>query len=161
MKTFTDTADRTWTINLTIDAVKRVRSLLDVDLLALDEGDPPLITKLGVDVVLLCDVIFALIKPQADEQDVSDEQFGQALGGEAIMGAHTAFYDEVISFFRHLGRRDLAKAVETQRRVIDLGVKRVEMAIEKFPVEEMIEKTVGEAFTNSPGSSDSTPDPSV
>jgi len=159
MKTFTDTADRIWTINLTIDAVKRVRSLLNVDLIALDEGDPPLIAKLGVDIVLLCDVIYALIKPQAEKEGVSDEEFGKALGGEAIMAAHTAFYEELVSFFRHLGRKDLARAVETQRRFIDLTVKRVDIEIEKFPVEETIEKILGKISTNSPGSSELTPGP--
>ncbi len=159
MKTFTDSAGRNWTINLTIDAVKRLKALLEVDLLALEVGDPPLMTKLGLDVVLLCDVIYALIKPQADKEGVSDEQFGQALGGEAILAAQGAFYDELISFFRHLGRKDLASAVETQRRMIDLTVERVEMEIEKFPVEATIEKILGEASTSLPGSSESTPDP--
>jgi len=30
MRTFTDSAGRTWTVALTIDAAKRVKSLLDV-----------------------------------------------------------------------------------------------------------------------------------
>ena len=80
MKTFTDSAGRTWTVSLTIDAAKRVKGLLDVNLLELEAGDPPLLTKLGTDVILLCDVIFALVKPQADAAGVSDEQFGAALG---------------------------------------------------------------------------------
>ena len=112
MKTFTDTAGRTWTIALTIDAAKRVKGLLDVNLLELEAGDPPLLTKLGTDVILLCDVIFALVKPQADQQGVTDEQFGAALGGEAILAAQTALYEELVHFFRGLGRNDLAKAVK-------------------------------------------------
>ncbi|MBU0717313.1 MAG: hypothetical protein KJ749_03615, partial [Planctomycetes bacterium] len=59
-----------------------VKGLLDVNLLELEAGDPPLLTRLGTDVILLCDVIFALVKPQADTSGVTDEQFGAALGGE-------------------------------------------------------------------------------
>jgi len=158
MKTFTDTAGRTWTIALTIDAAKRVKGLLDVNLLELESGDPPLLTRLGSDVILLCDVIFALVKPQADQQGVTDEQFGAALGGEAILGAQTALYEELVHFFRGLGRNDLAKAVEAQRRMIDLAVSRIETRIDKLDLEAAIESTRGESSTNWPASAASTPD---
>ena len=129
MKNFTDTAGREWALSLTIDSVKRVRALLDVNLLELEAGDPSLLTKLGTDVILLCDVIFVLVKPQADKAGVTDEQFGAALGGDVILAAQAAFYDEIIDFFRRLSRGDIATAVEAQRRMIDLAVARIEMEI--------------------------------
>jgi len=157
MKTFTDSAGRTWTVSLTIDAAKRVKGLLDVNLLELEAGDPPLLTKLGTDVILLCDVIFALVKPQADAAGVSDEQFGAALGGEVILAAQTAFYEELVDFFRKLGRTDLAKAVDAQRRMIDLAVRRIETRIDRLDLEAAVESTLGEPSTSSPPSSESTP----
>jgi hypothetical protein len=157
MKTFTDTAGRTWTLSLTIDAAKRVKGLLDVNLLELEAGDPPLLTRIGTDVILLCDVIFALVKPQADTSGVTDEQFAAALGGETILAAQTALYEELVGFFRGLGRTDLAKAVDAQRRMIDLAVRRIETRIDKLDLEAAIETTLGESSTNSPGSSASTP----
>ncbi len=164
MKTFTDTAGRTWTVALTIDAAKRVKSLLDVNLLELEAGDPPLLTRLGTDVILLCDVIFALVKPQADAAGVSDQEFAAALGGDAILAAQTAFYEELADFFRKLGRGDLAKAVDAQRRMIDLAVARIETRIDKLDLEAAIETylpdrqtTLGEPSTSSPPSSASTP----
>jgi len=155
MRTFTDSAGRTWTVSLTIDAAKRVKGLLDVNLLELEAGDPPLLTKLGTDVILLCDVIFALVKPQADAAGVSDEQFGAALGGEVILAAQTAFYEELVDFFRKLGRTDLAKAVDAQRRMIDLAVRRIETRIDRLDLEAAVESTLGEPFTSSPPSSES------
>lgn len=157
MKTFTDTAGRTWTLSLTIDAAKRVKGLLDVNLLELEAGDPPLLTKIGTDVILLCDVIFALVKPQADANGVTDEQFAAALGGETILAAQTALYEELVGFFRGLGRSDLAKAVDAQRRMIDLAVRKIETRIDKLDLEAAIETTLGESSTNSPESSASTP----
>ena len=158
MKTFTDTTGRTWTIALTIDAAKRVKGLLDVNLLELEAGDPPLLTKFGTDVILLCDVIFALVKPQADAAGVTDEQFGAALGGEAIQVAQTALYEELVDFFRGAGRADLAKAVETQRRMIDLAVTRIETRIDKLDLEAAIETTLGDSSTSWPASAALTPD---
>ena len=157
MKTFTDNAGRAWTLALTIDAAKRVKSLLDVNLLELEAGDPPLLTRLGTDVILLCDVIFALVKPQADAAGVSDEQFAAALGGETILAAQTAFYEELVDFFRKLGRGDLAKAVDAQRRMIDLAVARIETRIDRLDLEAAVESTLGEPSTSSPPSSESTP----
>jgi hypothetical protein len=157
MKTFTDTAGRTWTIALTIDAAKRVKSLLDVNLLELEAGDPPLLTRLGTDVILLCDVIFALVKPQADAAGVSDQEFAAALGGDVVLAAQTAFYEELVDFFRKLGRGDLAKAVDAQRRMIDLAVARIETRIDKLDLEAAVESTLGEPSTSSPPSSESTP----
>jgi len=157
MKTFTDSAGRTWTLALTIDAAKRVKSLLDVNLLELEAGEPPLLTRLGTDVILLCDVIFALVKPQADAAGVSDQEFAAALGGDVVLAAQTAFYEELVDFFRKLGRGDLAKAVDAQRRMIDLAVARIETRIDRLDLEAAVESTLGEPSTSSPPSSVSTP----
>ncbi len=159
MKTFTDSAGRAWTLALTIDAAKRVKGLLDVNLLELEAGDPPLLTRLGMDVILLCDAIFALVKPQADAAGVTDEQFGAALGGEVILAAQTAFYEELVDFFRKLGRTDLVKAVDAQRRMIDLAVRRIETRIDRLDLEAAVESTLGEPSTSSPPSSASIPAP--
>ena len=159
MKTFTDTAGRSWTIALTIDAAKRVKGLLDVNLLELEAGDPPVLTRLGTDVILLCDVIFALVKPQADAAGVTDEQFGAALGGEAILAAQTALYEELVDFFRKLGRGDLAKAVQAQKKMIDLAVARIEERLDGLDLEAALTKTLGESSTSWPESSASTPAP--
>ena len=162
MRTFTDSAARTWTLSLTIDAAKRVRSLLDVNLLEPEKGDPPLLTRLGTDVILLCDVIYALVKPQADAAEVTDEQFGAALGGEVILAAQTAFYEEMVDFFRGLARRDLVRAVETQRRMIELTVQSIEARIEGLDVEAEVEKILaadGDSSGDSPGPSASPPGP--
>ena len=159
MKTFTDSAGRTWTLSLTIDAAKRVKGLLNVNLLEPEAGDPPLLTRLGTDVILLCDVVFALVKPQADAAGVTDEQFAAALGGEVILAAQTAFYEELVDFFRKLGRTDLAKAVDAQRRMIDLAVRRIETRIDRLDLEAAVESMLGASSTSSPPSSGSTPAP--
>lgn len=152
MTTFTDSAGRTWQLNLTIDAVKRVRSLVGVNLLELEQGDPPLMTRLGLDVILLCDVIFAIVQPQAEAQGVSDTDFGAALGGEAIMAAHTAFYEALVNFTRSLGRSDTAQALTTQQQLVAMGVKQAEEKISAIDPEAVIEKALNSASGSLPES---------
>jgi len=115
---------------MNLGAVKRLKGLLGVDLLALAEGDPPLLTRLAMDVILLCDVIFALLKPQADELGVTDEQFGAALGGDAILSAQKAFYEEMADFFLKLGRGDLARALTAQQALIVAAVAETQRRLE-------------------------------
>ncbi|MCR9218211.1 MAG: hypothetical protein NXI14_13545, partial [bacterium] len=79
MRTFKDNQGREWTVEITVAAIKRVRGLAGVDLMEVLEGSNGLIEKLVRDPVLLCDVIYAACKPQADERQVTDETFGASM----------------------------------------------------------------------------------
>ncbi len=72
MHTFNDSLGRTWTVTITVDAIRRVRSLLDINLLDAIEGK--LIERLVVDQVLLCDILFALVQPEAQAKSITDEE---------------------------------------------------------------------------------------
>lgn len=158
MKTFTDSAGRTWTIAITVDAIKRVEGLIKgVNLANLTSGDPPLLTRLETDVVLLRDVIFALVKPQAEQQSVTDEEFGKALGGEAIMAAHDAFWQELTDFFRQLRRTDTARAIEKQAALVRATVEAIEQRVETLDTSAVIEKALGSSAGSWPESPASTP----
>ena len=148
MKTFSDNAGRTWQFALTIDSAKRVKHLLNVNLLELQEGDPPLLTRLGTDVILLCDIIYALIKPQADQLQVTDQQFGAALGGDVILAAQKAVYEELINFFQSLARTDMARAIQAQQRLIEAAIRHVESGVADAEA-----KALGDLSTKSPASS--------
>ncbi len=154
MRTFTDNAGRTWTLSLSFGAVKRVRGLLDVNLLELDKGEPPLLTRLGTDPILLVDVIFAVIKPQADGLGVTDEQWAESMGGEAMLAAQKAFYEEVADFTRSQGRPDMAKAALAQHALIERVIAMSEERIGQIDVEELAQKISGDSSTSLPVSSD-------
>ncbi|MBN2377064.1 MAG: hypothetical protein JXD22_11725 [Sedimentisphaerales bacterium] len=115
-----------------------------INLLEPESGDPPVLTRLGTDEMMLCDVIYSLCKTQADVSGISDEDFGLRLGGDAILHAQEAFYEELIDFFRQRGRPDRAKAVEKQRRWIVLAVDKVTTVIEKLDLEAEVERVGAE-----------------
>jgi hypothetical protein len=143
MKAFTDNASKTWSVSMTIDSVKRVRDLLSVNLVEPEAGDPPLLTRLGTDEILLCDVVYCLIKPQADQLGVTDADFGRALGGDAILAAQTALYEELADFFQKRGRSDRAKAVTAQKEMIDLAIERVTMKLAEMNPKAELDKILG------------------
>ena len=57
MKAFTDRAGRSWTVTLTLGTAMTVKEQLGVDLLQPEAGDPPLLTRLGTDEMLLGEVL--------------------------------------------------------------------------------------------------------
>ena len=100
MKPFTDNANRTWTVTINVDAIKRVRSLLEIDLLKVLDDGCKLLADLHDDPVLLVDVLYCLCKTQADSQNLTDEDFGRAMFGDAILHAHKALIEELADFSR-------------------------------------------------------------
>ena len=126
MRTFQDNAGRSWTVTLNVWTVKKVRDLLQVDLLDLggDEAKPGngLLYRLIADPVLLVDVLYVVCREQAEGANVTDEQFGRAMAGDAIDGATKAFLEELADFTP--SPRDRARA----RKVIEATWKLIDRA---------------------------------
>ena len=122
MRTFKDNADRQWTLAINVDTIRRVRAMLAVDLLEAVEGK--LIERLVGDPILLCDVIYVICKPEADQKSISDEDFGRAMAGDAIDLATSSLLEELVDFFPKNRRQLLAKALVKFR---DLETKAIEL----------------------------------
>lgn len=151
MKTFTDSAGRKWELSLTIGSVKRIKSILGLDLLNLEVGDPPPLVRLSTDIMLLCDVLYVLVEPKATELGVNDVDFGAALGGTAIDDGMQALHAEIVDFFRLLHRPAQAAAVEKQAVILGLAQTRGAERIEKLDVDKLVTKAMagGEPSTSS------------
>jgi len=138
MRTFKDNAGRTWTISLTVAAVKRVRDLAKLDLLDLANGR--VFERLVADPVTLCDALYAACKPQADAEGITDEQFGEAMAGDAIEHASKALVEELIQFFPNARERAaLSRVVQTMDAAMDRARSTVERRIESGEIERAIE----------------------
>lgn len=122
MKSFTDNTGRSWVIQVTVGTIKRVRALCNVDLaniITLEPGMTPkidLLEQLASDPVLLVDVLYAICKEEADNRNVSDEDFGRSMAGDAIELATAALLDEVIDFFPEVKRKIFKKILDATRR---------------------------------------------
>ena len=154
MRTFNDAAGRTWTIALTLGTAMDVKARLGVDLLQIESGDPPLLTRLGTDEMLLGEVLCALLEAQFEAHGVTARDVRNAFDGRTLLAAQRAFYEELIDFFRGRGRTDRAKAVAKQMSLIDAAVAAIETRIDQID----IERTIAGAMSGaSPGASASVP----
>ncbi|MEM8738084.1 MAG: hypothetical protein AAGG38_06350 [Planctomycetota bacterium] len=162
MKTFNDTTGRQWNVSMNVSALKRVRDLLDIDLMQLpvfDQKQPEtgLLYRLGNDPVELVNVLFALVKPQADAAGVSDEAFGEALGGDALGEATEAFMAEVVGFFPRGVRDALLTVMEKAKTVEGMMLDQLATAINDPALDEAIKEAAGIASGDAGASSGSTP----
>ena len=153
MKTFQDSAGRTWTIAVTVDAVKRVRDLLKEDLLDIERVFP----RLLLDPILLCDVVYCICKPQADAEKVSDVDFARAMAGDTIARAKAALVEELVDFFPEPSRREtlrlaIGKYGELAERTKELIKARLSSPALAQEIEAAL-SAVGDSFTSLPESS--------
>ena len=132
MKSFTDNKGRIWTLEVTVATIKRVRALCKVDLnsiVELDKNNKPsaeLLERLSFDPVLLVDVLYAVCKPQADKLGITDEDFGEAMAGDAIEHATTALLEEVIDFFPEAKRLVMRKILSASRKFSEAARRKLE-----------------------------------
>lgn len=128
MQKFVDRAGRIWIVDIDNTTLRRVKLLTGVHLLEAIDGD--LVTRLSTDPLLLGDVLFAICKPQADSQQVSEESFGEGLAGNAIDDASAALLEGLISYFPESRRRLLRKAAEKQKMIETRGLTAIEKRLD-------------------------------
>ena len=157
MKTFQDNAGRTWTVAVNVDAIRRVRSLLNVNLLDVLDDGCKLLAQLHDDPVLLVDVLYCLCKPEADAQQISDEQFGKSMSGDALLHAASALLESLSDFFPQARQRAAMKELVTKTgQVVDRLLDHAETTLKEFDPESVAQSAIA-SFGNSPDSSASTP----
>lgn len=143
--TFTDTAGRIWSTGIDTTTIKRVRSLLGIDLMTFLEGE--LMGQLMSDVVLFVDVLYAVCKPEADARGVTDEQFGQAMSGEVLQAAEEALAEGLFTI-SHPSRREASrtvweKAKALRDRATELTLVRIKDPALDRKLEEILQSPVG------------------
>lgn len=128
MQKFIDRRGRVWIVDIDNTTLRRVKALTDVRLLDAIDGD--LVTRLSSDPLLLGDVLFAICKPQADQQDVDDEAFAEGLAGDSIDEACKALVDALVAYFPESRRRLLRKAADKQKMIEMRGLDAIEKRLD-------------------------------
>ena len=151
MQTFRDNAGRTWAVSVDVAAIKRVRALAGFDLLSVVDGKA--VDRLIADPVLLCDVLCAVCRPEAERLGVTDEDFGRAMAGDAIDHATQALLEELVSFCPNpRDRKRLRKFVTTMWTTMEKARDILERKLD-----ERLEDASRQALTALGGSSGSSP----
>ncbi len=161
MQKFVDRAGRIWIVDIDNTTLRRVKTLTGVHLLEAIDGD--LITRLSTDPLLLGDVLYAICKPQADQQQITDEAFGEGLAGNSIDDA-TGALRSVDQYFPESRRRLLRKAAEKQKLIETRGISAIEKRLDDPNlVDKLVEDlerklavpTLSDSSSDSPASSES------
>lgn len=152
---------RLWTVAINVGTVKRVKGLLpEIDLLEVSsqksKDDPPLIVSLATDVILLCDVLYAICKPEADAREISDAQFGEAMGGDALADGQRALMEELTDFFQKLGRTEQATVIRQAAVMISTSIAAANKRLQTVDMQKLSESAVGKLFTDAEASLDKT-----
>jgi len=116
---FKDAKGDNWTVEFTVGTRHRVLKLLEpqygkVDLFEPLEGEPPLLTRMDLDIALQVDIYYAVLKPQIDEKQLSDEDFANRLNGQALFDLSEVFRQVWADFFRSRRRLHEAAAIEKE-----------------------------------------------
>ncbi len=96
---FKDLEGREWGLALHVRAVERIEERTGVEIGALLRDKFAGLFELFGSPVKFVRVIWVLVEKQAGAIKVTPEQFGEALGGDALEGAYTAFVGALSDFF--------------------------------------------------------------
>lgn len=118
-RSFTDTAGRTWPVTITVTDLKRVRQLTGIELGKLTlQG----LAELVADPATFADVLYVLVKDEADRLGVSDVSFGRALSGDVMEAAALSFWRAWADFCPSQTRQVVlglaARAMRTRDEVV-------------------------------------------
>jgi len=180
MSQFQDSHGEQWPIRITIGTAIRVKNLLGIDLLQPLEAPPkkgeelaegasaladdeqlPLLTRIHLDPILLCNLLYVVVKPDAEQRQISDEAFAERLSGEALHAAYEALMESWSDFFQGLNRPEIVRAIskyrEVTRRAYELGGQLIDSDEFNEQIEQELQKIPGSLSGSSPAESESIP----
>lgn len=148
MKIFKDKNGQEWQLILNVLQMKRIRSLLGIDLVNVITLDKEgmvkidLVDKIANDPCLLVDILWVLVEQQARVLNITDEEFGAALAGDTIDNATKAFLDELVDFFPGAKRLFLKKAIDLARKYSEKMVATLEQALTNPELDKRVEASM-------------------
>lgn len=145
---FTDTAGRRWVVTITAHTMKRVKAATGVEIARFAENKFRKLGELLGDVALFVDVLFVCLEDQARDRNVTDEDFGRGLGGDALEAAADAFVRAFADFSPSQARGPLLSLARKGKEYAATVSKKAVEALEKIDV-----TTLPLPLTNSAASS--------
>jgi hypothetical protein len=151
MRSFKDTAGRTWDIAGNMLAWARVKSASGVDLTDIATEERKSIERL-TDPYTLVEVLWAVVEPQATQRGMTADDFFAGLNGETLAAAHIALLEEMVFFCRPRVRAILELMLDRMKKAEAAAEK--ELARQMPAVEREIDAAISSlTFGSTPGSS--------
>lgn len=136
MKMFQDSKGRTWELSLSLAAAQRIEGCdfsdltdQEISILNIHEVDCLDTVVRNAPVIFAC--IYCCIKPQADAQGVTQDEFAESIDGNAVIEGKEAWVEELAAFFPEL-RTVLLQMLETQKQGLEKIQKRSKKMAKKM-----------------------------
>jgi hypothetical protein len=131
-----DSEGRFWSTEITPNDNRRVIKLVGVDLF--DAFDGQLLTRLSRDPMCLVDTLYAVCKPEADDRNLTAEQFAELLVGDAIEEAAEALVQGLLRFFPRDQRTVLVRVWNGMKRAKQESLQAADSKISVDQVNELV-----------------------
>lgn len=143
MKTFTDTQGRVWNLAMDVSALRRVKDLAKVDLMDLANGK--LVVELTNDPLMLCDVLYAMVQPEAAAKGIDLAGFCSGMGGDAFDPATEALLAELVDFFPNRRRPLMSAILKKERTLEEMAMTTATARLESGQAEKAMQKALDDA----------------
>jgi hypothetical protein len=154
---FSDTKGHDWLVEINVGTLRNVKAKLDFDLLGGSDPMGKALQRLYEDPALLADTLYVLCEKQCQERNISSEDFGYSLAGDAIEYATKAILDELIAFLPEKKRQRLKTVVSKLEEAESMGLKIIDQKISEELTTEKLQaaasKWVNQAMTSGRSSS--------
>lgn len=153
MARFKDAVGREWDVSIDTVQLRAIHKRLGVRLGRLDQID-----ELAADPMLLVDVLYVLCESQVKAARSSDEDFGRAMTGDAILAGFEALQDAYADFCPSQ-KREALRAILAKQRALEATAAMILMRrIDGLSAgEESPSKTLNSLPGNTAASSESIP----
>ena len=159
MAKFRDLAAREYSVSVSAATLKLVRQELDIGLGNLLADDCRLLIRLHNDMELLVDVLWCICRPQAAQYGLDAQAFAGALGGPTLGQAADALFEALADFSpRPKLAASLRALVQKGNQMTDEALDKVLQELQRVTLDKILPMS-NSCATNSPASSESTPDP--
>ena len=146
MRTFRDNDGREWTVAINVGSMKRIRDMAGVDVFG--GGLPAFVEDVTANPVMLADVLYAVIQPQAEKREVTPELFAEAVAGDVIEHAADALLSELVDFFPKARREILKKILETSKEVEAEQFRRLAETVESPEFRKTVEGSMADGSSS-------------
>lgn len=154
---FADTAGRRWVVTISYHTLKRVKAATGVEIAKFAANKFRKLGEMLGDIEKFIDVLFVCLEDQIRAAGLTDEDFGRALGGDALEAAADAFVRAFADFSPSQARGPLLSLARKGREYAATVSKRAVEALERIDVAKLPLPSINSA-ASSPESAASTPE---
>ena len=117
MKTFSDSKNRTWQLEMNCDTVEQIKADCQVNVLDLLDPQSDLAREVAAFPPVIGKLLYAAVADQAKTAAVEDREFRRSMNGEALSQAYDALLEEIVNFCPRHRQRVAAAVLEKNRDV--------------------------------------------